>query len=78
MPFSLYGDLPEPSKEKESGNSNSTNKSSFSGLYSSLPAPGSGQESSKTGGPSKTEAIANNDNATSSSGQSSTSKPAGI
>ncbi|KAG2228245.1 hypothetical protein INT45_011037, partial [Circinella minor] len=76
MPFSLYGDLPEPSKEKESGNSNSKNKSSFSGLYSSLPAPGSGEESSKIGGPSKTQA-SSNDNGTSSPGQSSTSKPAG-
>lgn len=42
MPFSLYGDLPEPSSDKSNNvkNTPTTTGSSLSGLYASLPAPG--------------------------------------
>lgn len=54
MPFSLYGDLPEPSSDKSNTLKNSpttTSGSSLSGLYASLPAPGASSSATATTAP---------------------------
>ena len=81
MPFSLYGDLPEPSSEKAADTkSTSASTTTLSGLYASLPAPGAASTTEAALTPKEESAPVTTSTTTPivPPAQSSPAKPAGI